>query len=80
MKQTTREIIQQELEDQAHKKMLRKFKWDEHIEPVAKRIEQELLAERPFLTPQQAWDLAVEKSKLEYKKKRKAERLGIIFK
>mgnify|MGYP003131895472 CR=1 FL=1 len=77
---TTQEIIQQELDKQARRKELRKFRWDEYIEPVAKQLFPQLLEDRPFLTNKQAWDIAVEESKLQYKRNQKARRLGITFK
>ena len=76
----TQEIIQQELDKQARRKMLRKFRWDNHIEPIAKQLFPQIQEDRPFLTNQQAWDIAVEESKLKYWREFKAKRLGITFK
>lgn len=80
MKQTTREIIQQELERQQHRQELRNFRWTEIIRPLAEKIKRELLDDRPFLKDDKAWELAKDKAWARYNSERKAKRLGITFK
>ena len=77
---TTQEIIQQELEFQAHRQELEEFRWRSLVKPNADRIKQELLAERPFITDDKAWELAKDRAWARYNSERKAKRLGITFK
>ncbi len=72
--------IQQEMERQAHRRELRIFRWTEIVKPIAEQIKQELLAERPFITDDKAWELATDKAWARYNSERKAKRLGITFK
>ena len=80
MKQTTREIIQQELERQQHRQELRNFRWTEIIRPLAEKIKRELIADRPFLKDDKAWELAKESAWAQYNRERKAKGLVITFK
>jgi len=90
-KKHTQEIIQQEMERQQHRRELRNFRWTEIIRPLAEQIKRiirplaeqikrELIADRPFLKDDKAWELAKERAWAQYNSERKAKRLGITFK
>ncbi len=72
--------IQQEMERQQHRRELRNFRWTEIIRPLAEQIKRELIADRPFLKDDKAWQLAKDKAWARYNSERKAKGLGITFK
>ena len=72
--------IQQEMERQQHRRELRNFRWTEIIRPLAEQIKRELIADRPFLKDDKAWELAKESACAQDNSERKAKRLGITFK